>query len=359
MPAAPDVMPFGSLSQPDRAGQRDVALVPLQSSAISLSVLTLGATLWTVEAPDRAGHRDHVALHLTTLPEMEDRSRNPYLGATCGRVANRIGGARFELDHTPIGLLANEGRNQIHGGPDGFDRRIWDLAEVSTNDDGGRIVLALTSPDGDQGFPGTLEATATYELHGHVLRITYEAVTDAPTIVNLINHAYWNLGGPTRWDLDQAIADHELRVPGERYLPVDDEEIPNGPLVSVEGTPFDLRQARLLLDVLADHERGVGINHSYEVPASSDEDLAASAGLPVAAELHHPTTGRTLTVATDQPAVQVYTGNVLGAPFGVQAAMCLETQHHPDTPNRPDLGSVVLRPGEHYRSTTELTFGTR
>ncbi len=357
MPVAVEVVPFGTQSAPDAAGRTDVALVPLQSSALSVAILTHGATLWTVEAPDRTGQREHVALHLTTLAEIEDRSRNPYLGATCGRVAGRIAGSRFELDGEPVAVTSNEGPNQLHGGPEGFDRRIWDVAEVTATDDGGRVVLALTSPAGDQGYPGTLTTTATYELHGHVLRITYDATTDATTVVNLTNHAYWNLAGPTNWDLDGSIADHELRLPGHRYLPIDAASIPVGGLASVHGTPHDLRQARLLADVLPSLPSG--LDHAYEVPEGDEEELVAFDGLRLAAELHHPASGRTLTVATDQPAVVAYTGNKLDVPFAFQSAVCLEAQHYPDVVNRPGLGSVVLRHGEHHRSTTELTFGTR
>ncbi|WP_421117929.1 aldose epimerase family protein [Aquihabitans daechungensis] len=357
MSAAGEVVPFGTRSESDASGRRDVALVPLQNSALAVSILTLGATLWSVEAPDRDGHREHVALHLPSLAEIEDRARNPYLGATCGRFAGRIAGASLALDGESVALASNEGTNQLHGGPDGFDRRIWDVAEVAPTDDGGRVVLALTSPDGDQGYPGTLAATATYELRGHVLRITYEAVTDDTTVVNLTNHAYWNLAGPAQWDLDRAIADHELRLPGERYLPVDADTIPVGGLASVRGTAHDLRQARLLGDVLP--RLADGLDHAYEVPEGDDDGRDAFDGLRLAAELHHPASGRTLTVATDQPAVVAYTGNRLAVPFAFQAAVCLETQQYPDVVNRPGLGSAVLRHGERYRSTTELTFGTR
>ncbi len=356
MPAAVKVVPFGTLSEPDAFGRRDVALIPLQSSALSVSILSYGAALRTVEAPDRHGHRDHVALHLSTLAETEEPFRNPYLGSTCGRFAGRIAGAGFLLDDAPVVLVPNEGPNHLHGGPDGFDRRIWDVAEATATDDGGRVVLATTSPDGEQGYPGTLDITATYELHGHVLRITYEAVADAPTVTNLANHAYWNLAGPAHWGLDAAIADHELRLPGARFLPVDEAAIPVAGLVPVSGSPHDLRQARILGDLF--EELPAGLDHAYEVPEAGVE-LVAFDGLRLAAELHHPGSGRTLTVATDQPAVIAYTGNKLGVPFASQAAICLEAQHYPDVVNRPGLGSAVLRHGEHYRSTTELTFGTR
>ncbi|HWJ97569.1 MAG TPA: aldose epimerase family protein [Acidimicrobiales bacterium] len=357
MTAVPEVLPFGTLARADVTGRRDVDLVVLESSALRVSVLTYGAALWSVEAPDRSGQRAPVALHLPTLADMEDRARNPYLGATCGRFAGRIAGARFVLDDTLVVLPPNEGAHQLHGGPDGFDRRSWGVAETAPTDDGGRVVLALTSPDGDQGFPGTLDVTAVYELHGHVLRITYEAATDATTVVNLTNHAYWNLGGDDHASASGSIGDHELRLPGERYLPVDGETIPLGGLAAVAGTAFDLRHERLLADVLA--ELPDGIDHAYEVHTADDVERAAFDGLRLAAELHHPASGRTLTVATDQPAVVVYTGNRLGPPFAAQAAICLETQGYPDVPNRPGLGSAVLRHGEHHRRSTELTFGVR
>jgi aldose 1-epimerase len=359
MSPGPEVVPFGTLPVPDASGRADVSLVPLHSSALSVGILTFGAALWTVEAPDRSGQRDHVALHLTggTVGEIADRARNPYLGATCGRVAGRIAGATFELDGEHVGLPANDGPHHLHGGPDGFDRRVWDVAELGATDDGGQVVLALVSPDGDQGHPGTLEVTVTYELHGHVLRIVHEAVTDAPTIVNLTNHAYWNLAGPSGWDEPGSVSDHELRLPADRYQPVDAELIPTGPLAPVAGTAYDLHQPRLLGDVLA--QLSSGLDHAFEVPEGEAEERAAFDGLRFAGELHHPASGRTLTVATDRPALQVYTGNLLTVPFAPQAAICLEAQHFPDVVHRPGLGSITLRPGEHHRSTTELTFGTR
>jgi aldose 1-epimerase len=357
MTEVPEVLPFGVLGGAEVTGRRDVDLVVLESTALRVSVLSYGAALWNAEAPDRAGQREPVALHLPTLAEMEDRARNPYLGATCGRFAGRIAGSRFALDDAVVSLLANDGVNHLHGGPHGFDRRSWTVVETAPTDDGGRVVLALTSADGDQGYPGTVEVTATYELHGHVLRITYSATTDAPTVINLTNHTYWNLAGAEHGAIAGSIGDHEVRLPSERYLPVDGETIPVGGLASVSGTPFDLRHGRLLADVFA--ELPDGIDHAYEVPAADEVERAAFDGLRLAGELHHPPSGRTLTVATDEPAVVIYTGNVLGAPFAAQAAICLETQGYPDAPNRPGLGSVVLRHGEHHQRSTELTFGVR
>lgn len=351
-----EAVSFGHLSAPDPRGRREVHLVPMRSPVLTVSVLTFGASLHTVEAPDRTGRPDPVHLSMPTTADYEDRARNAYLGATCGRYANRIAGGRFSLDGRPVNLQTNDGTHTLHGGPDGFARRVWDLVEAVPTDGGGRVVLALHSPDGDQGFPGALDATATYELHGHTLRITYEATATAPTVVSLTSHGYWNLAGPSRWTIDRGVADHELRVPSDQVLVADHTLIPTGPPAHVEGSRYDLRHPTLLDDVF--EASSSGIDNSYVVHNQPDH-LSDPHGLHPAAELHHPASGRTLTVETDQPVLHVYTANRLGPPFGRQAAICLEAQQPPDGPNRAELGSVVLRPGDHYRSTTELTFGVR
>jgi aldose 1-epimerase len=309
-----------------------------------------------VEAPDRDGAREQVTLSLPTADDHQDRARNAYLGATCGRWANRIAGGSYVVDGVRHVLETNDGDAALHGGPGGFSWRVWDLVSATPGDDGGTVVLALHSPAGDQGHPGALDATATYELHGHTLRITYEATTDATTACSLTNHAYWNLAGPRRWGDPGAVGDHELRVLSERVLPADERSLPVGPLQAVTGTPLDLRHGPLLGDVLAVLPHGV--DHSYAVTDGRDPAVALD-GVHLAAELHHPASGRTLTVATDQPALHVYSGNRLGAPFARQAAVCLEAQRFPDAPNRPALGPALLHPGETYRAVTELTFGVR
>lgn len=351
-----EAVPFGNLAQPDAMGRRAIHLVPMRNQVLTVSVLTFGASLHTVEAPDRNGRPDPVHLSMPTASDYEDRARNAYLGATCGRYANRIADGGFHLDGHRYSLQTNDGSHTLHGGPEGFARRVWDLASATATDGGGRVVLALHSPDGDQGFPGALDATATYELHGHTLRITYEATTTAPTVVSLANHGYWNLAGASHWTIDRAIADHELRVPSDHVLITDDTLIPEGPPAHVAGTRFDLRHPTLLDDVF--EHAAAGIDNSYVVHTEPDA-LGDPHGLHPAAELHHPASGRTLTVETDQPTLHVYTANRLGPPFGRQAAICLEAQQQPDGPNRGELGAPVLRPGEHYRSTTELTFGVR
>lgn len=351
-----DVTTFGTLATPDAVGRRDVEQISLQSSALGVSLLTFGASLHLVEAPDRDGRRAPVTLSLPTADDHQDRARNAYLGATCGRWANRIVGASYRAGDAEVVLEPNDGDAQLHGGPDGFSWRVWDLVSTTPGDDGGTVVLALHSPHGDQGHPGALDVTATYELHGHALRISYEATTDAPTACSITNHAYWNLGGPTRWGIDAAVADHQLRVPSSLVLRCDERSLPVGPLTSVERTSLDLRHGPALADVLAANPHGV--DNSYAV-ADGPDPATALEGVHLAAELHHPPSGRTLTVATDQPAIHVYTGNRLGPPFGRQAAVCLEAQRFPDAPNRPALGPALLHPGETYRSTTELTFGVR
>lgn len=350
-----DVLHFGTLTVPDAVGRRDVELASMRSSALHVGVLTFGATLHAVEAPDRHGHPGPVSLSMPILDDYRDRARNAYVGATCGRWANRIRNATFELDGRRVVVEANDGPHHLHGGPDGFSRRVWDLVEASDHHDGGRVVLALRSPAGDQGFPGELTATATFELHGHTLRVAYEATTRAPTVVNLTNHAYWNLAGAERWHEAGSVADHQLRVPADEVLPADAASLPNGPLTPVAGTTYDLRHGPLVGDLLEHHP--AGIDHSYAVPHPHVDDHGP-VGMHLAAELQHHGTGRTLSITTDQPALHVYTANRLGPPFAPRAAICLETQRFPDAPNRTDGDRGVLRPGDRYHSVTDLTFGT-
>lgn len=351
-----DVLAFGTLSTPDAMGRRDVEHVALRSSALQVSILTFGATLHQVHAPDRDGRLEAVALSLPTADAHQDRARNPYVGATCGRWANRIAGAAYEVDGIRHHLSPNDGDAHLHGGPEGFSWRVWDLVSAVPGDDGGTVVLALRSPAGDQGHPGALDATATYELHGHALRVTYEATTDATTACSLTNHAYWNLAGPLAWEVPGSVGDHQLQVPSEVVLPCDERALPVGPLTAVEGTPLDLRHGPALAEVLAVAPHG--IDNSYAVAEGPDPATAID-GLHHAAELHHPPTGRTLTIATDQPAIHVYTAERLGPPFAPRAAVCLEAQRFPDAPNRPALGPALLHPGATYRATTEWTFGVR
>lgn len=349
-----EIIPFGVLSEPDANGRRHVDVVSMQSSSLEVSILTLGATLQSIEAPDRYGRRDHVSLHLSTADDYLRAATTSYLGATCGRWAGRIADATYGLDGKKIRVDANEGDHHLHGGTRGFSSRIWEIASTQSDDDGGVVVLALNSPHGDQGHPGNVDVTATFELHGHALSISYEATTDAPTACNITNHSYWNLAGSGAGEIEGSIGDHELRVAADVVLRNDYRNIPSGPLRPVQSTPFDLRDPRPLDQVLVDTG---GLDLAYKV--RPDEELGAPDGLHIAAELHHPGSGRTLTLATDQPALQVYSSERLGPPFQRRSAVCLEAQRFPNSPNRQDLGPSILRPGEHFLATTHLTFGVR
>ena len=320
-----------------------VDLLEVSSSSISLKLLTLGATIASLDAPDDSGRQGPVHLTLPSLLEYEDPSRNAHLGASIGRFANRIAGARFTLDGAPVEVMPNEGRNQLHGGPIGFDRRVWDLLATEPTDEGGTVTFGLVSPDGDQGFPGTVTATAIYELAGDRLRITYRATTDAATVVNLTNHGYWNLDGST------TIAGHRLTLAADRVLPVDSAGIPTGGLISVEGTCFDLRQPTELGSAMTSSPSG-GFDHCFAVDGPDDT-------IRPAAVLSSAASGRWLSMRTNRPGIQLYTGNGLAPPFHVHETVSLETQRFPDTPNRPELGSAVLRPGEVDEAITEMRFG--
>lgn len=345
--------PFGTLERPDGSGRREVLRVSVDSSVLRVGLLSFGASLHTVEAPDRHGTLEPVHLSLGLLGEYEDPRRNPYLGATVGRYANRIVDSRFALDGRSVELQPNEGPHHLHGGPDGFSRRVWEITDATATGDGGRVTMALHSPDGDGGYPGTLESTATYVVDGPTITVTYQAITDAPTVVNLVSHGYWNLGGPRRWRQGGSIGDHELRIDADAVLPAGADAVPTGALMAVADTPFDLRRAVAVGALLEHHPAGV--DHSFAL----DRTGAIGPVVRPVAELRHRGSGRALTLATDQPALHLYTGNHLGPPFGRRAALCLEAQRFPDAPNRPDLGSVVLRPGDRYRSVTELTFSAR
>jgi aldose 1-epimerase len=324
------------------ADGQTVEEVCLRSGELRLCLLTLGAAVRSFEAPDQRGVRGGIHLSLADLAAYEDRSRNPHLGGSIGRYANRIAGASFPLDGRQVHLVANNGPNTLHGGPDGWDRHVWDLMEATGDVDGGVVVMRIVSPDGDEGFPGEVEATATFELEGDRLRLTYHATTTAPTVVNMTNHGYWNLDGAG------TVGEHHLRVRASRVLPVDGAGIPTGALVPVAGTPFDLRELTRLGPVIEALEPG--LDHCFEVDGPPGT-------LREAAVLVAPASGRWMQVRTDQPGVQVYTGNGLGAPFHRHGSVSLETQLFPDTPNRPELGSAQLEPGEEYRSVTELRFG--
>ncbi|MEX0768334.1 MAG: aldose epimerase family protein [Microthrixaceae bacterium] len=314
----------------------------LHNPFMRLSLLSYGASIRSLEVPDRHGMMGSVHLELDSLDQYFDHERNPYLGASVGRYANRISSAGFLLNGRKVALEANEGPHQLHGGPKGFARQEWQVLSHEPSPHGGRVTFALSSPDGDQGFPGNLSVRATYDLVGGTLRITYSATTDAPTVVNLTNHGYWNLDGtPT-------VSGHALTLGSTQVLPVGGDGIPLSGLQSVHNTPFDFRSRTLIGDAL--RMRPEGFDHCFSVDGQEKQ-------LRFAALLDAPLSGRWMRVRTDQRAVQLYTGGGLGWPFSKFGAVCLEAQMFPDTPNRSELGSAVLLADQNYQSVTELEFG--
>ncbi|WP_329216842.1 galactose mutarotase [Streptomyces sp. NBC_01485] len=307
----------------------------LERAGTRVRVLSYGGIVQSVEVPDRDGHAANVVLGFADLDGYLAHPE-PYLGALVGRYANRIAHARFPLDGVTYALEPNNAPNSLHGGGRGFDKWVWDVAPVAHG-----LRLSRVAAHGEEGFPGRLEVSATYTLDASgALRLAYEAVTDAPTVVNLTNHSYFNLGGPG----SGAASGHELRLAAGHYTPVDSDLIPAGEPAAVAGTRFDFRGTRKI---------GTDYDHNFVL------DKGVTGAPEEVAELHDPATGRVLTVATTEPGLQVYTAEHLGEPFVPCEGVALETQHFPDSPNRPDFPSTVLRPGDVYRSETVYGFSMR
>ncbi|WP_433555146.1 aldose epimerase family protein [Pseudonocardia xinjiangensis] len=325
----------------------------LRSDTLEVGVIAHGARIVAVRAPDRHGQWGDIALGLAD--EHAYRRDRDYLGACVGRFANRIAGGRFTLDGTEYRIPLNEPATALHGGTGGFESVPWERAEPRD----GSVTLRRTSPDGENGFPGTLQVAVTYTVEGPRLRIEHEARTDAPTVVNLTNHAYWNLAGAG------SVEDHEVTLAASQFLPVDEHLIPSGPPTPVADTPFDLRSSQRIGARLREGHPQLratrGYDHTYVIDGDPDAE-----GLRHAVRVVEPRSGRTLELRTDQPGVQFYTGNMLdgslvlrdGSAARQGDAFCLEPQAFPDSPNRPDFPSTVLRPGEVYRSRSALRFGT-
>ncbi len=332
-----------------------VELFTLEVNDIRARVTNFGATLVSLEVPDRKSERADIVRGFDTLAEYESE-KNPYFGGIVGRCANRIRGARFTLEGKRFRLTANEGKNHLHGGARGFDRRCW-TAEV-VRELGLRFDLC--SPHGEEGYPGKLEASAAYVLGAaydlpdpRIFAVSLSAETDAPTLANLTQHTYFNLAG------DGTILEHELTVFAQRYLVVDDELLPTGELASVEGTPFDFRTPRRIGERI--HELTSTPARGYDVCFELDEP--PTKGFRGAARLRDPRSGRTLEIATSAPGLQLYTGNHLdglagkrGARYPRHAGVCLEAQHFPDAVHHPSFPSIVLLPGQQYENETLWTF---
>jgi len=322
----------------------------LERDGLRATWMNFGASLIGLEVPDRAGARVDVVLGFDTLAEYES-ARNPYFGGLVGRCANRIAGARFSLDGREHVLAANEGRHHLHGGRRGFDRRAWE-SELLPEEF--RVDFTLTSPAGEEGYPGTLTQRASYRLlPGGVLELQTQASCDAATLWNLTQHSYFNLAGRG------SVAEHRLSVRASRFVEVDAELIPSGGLVALAGSALDLRRARRLgecIELLA-HTPAGGLDHCFAL------DPGAGPGLREACRLEEARSGRVLEIATTLPGLQVYTGNRLddlagkrGQRYPRHGGVCLETQGFPDAVHHAHFPSVVLRPGELRRETTRWRF---
>lgn len=313
---------------------------------LAMSVITLGATLTSLRVPDAHGVPGEVTLCYPTAAELVSKGNPPFFGATVGRFANRIGAGVFTVDGRTCRLECNDGPNHLHGGRAGYATRLWG-ADTYEDREGFNLRFTLVSADGDQGYPGRLSVTALYTLDGAGgLAFSYEAQTEAPTIVNLTNHTYWNLGGTA------TVLDHELELNAGLYLESDAALLPTGRLTPVAGTAFDFTSPHAVGDRIG--EVGLGYDHCYVVEGGGGADLVR------VAELHDAASGRHMAVSTTQPGVQLYTGNFLErAGFRKHQALCLETQNYPDSPNRPMFPSPVLRPGQVYRQRTVHRFSSR
>jgi aldose 1-epimerase len=355
-PAAPAAAvrraPFGTL--PDGTGVEMVVLT--NARGMEVRAITYGGIIVAIRVPDRDGRLADVVLGYDTLDGYV--AKNPYFGCITGRYANRIAKARFTLDGRVYQLAANDGPNHLHGGWRGFDKVVW-RAEPFADARGAGVRFSRASPDGEEGYPGTLDVRVTYHLSDeNALRVDYEATTDKPTPVNLTQHSYFNLAGEGSGD----VLGHVLTIDADRYTPVDETLIPTGEIASVDGTPFDFRTPTPIgARIDADHEqlrKGRGYDHNFVLRRSGD-------GLVRAARVVEPRSGRTLEVLTTEPGLQFYSGNFLdgsirgkaGHVYGPRSGFCLETQHFPDAPNQPRFPSTILRPGARYRSTTVFRFG--
>jgi aldose 1-epimerase len=328
----------------------------LENGGTRMKVLSYGGVVQSLEIPDRRGRYANVSLGFDNLDDYVARS--PHFGALIGRYGNRIAKGRFTLDGKEYQLSVNDGENSLHGGALGFDYRVWDVEPFTEGSDTG-LVLHYTSVDGEMGYPGTLKAKVTYTLTRRGdWRIDYEATTDKATVVNLTSHVYWNLAG----EGSGTIEDHELSIAASRFTPTDAGLIPTGELARVSGTPFDFRRAKPIgRDIRDAHPQLVtakGFDHNWVL------DKGITDRPEHIATLRENSSGRTLRIATDQPGLQFYSGNFLdgtltgtgGSLYRQGDALCLETQHFPDSPNHPSFPSTVLRPGETYRTSTVHSF---
>ncbi|MFC5547582.1 aldose epimerase family protein [Massilia aerilata] len=344
--------PFGRL--PDGAQVSEFTLA--NSRGMVVKILDFGGIIREIQAPDRDGRFADVVLGFDTLePYLRD---SPYFGALIGRYGNRIAKGRFAIDGKAYQLAVNDGEHHLHGGAPGFDKVLWRAAI-----EGDALVLRYRSPDGEQGYPGKLDATVSYSLSDdNEIVMRFHAVTDRPTPVNLTQHSYFNLRGAGQEEGD--ILQHEMRIDADRFVPIDAGAIPLGPLVPVTGTPFDFRQPRPIGERIGQPDKqlrhGGGYDHCWVLNAGAAEE----GGQRRAVRVREPESGRVLELITQEPGVQFYSGNFLdgsltgkgGRPYAFRSGFCIEPQHLPDSPNQPAYPETILRPGEIYATESRFKF---
>jgi aldose 1-epimerase len=329
------------------------------ANQVEIKITSYGGIVTSIKVPDKNGKIDDVALGYNNLQDYIEN--NPYFGAVIGRYGNRIRNAKFTLGGEEYTLAKNDGENSLHGGLKGFDKVLWD-AEPVIGEDSQSLKLTYLSRDGEEGFPGNLKVTVTYTLaDDNSFRIDYSATTDKPTVVNLTNHTYWNFAGEGAGD----ILRHELMLNADSFTPVDQGLITTGEIRPVENTVMDFRKPTAIGDRIdSDDEQlkfGKGYDHNWVLISNENDRLK------LAATVYEPVSGRFMEIFTTEPGVQFYSGNFLdgtitgksGRAYGFRSGFCLETQHFPDSPNRPEFPSVVLRPGEKYKTSTVHIFSVK
>lgn len=336
---------------------RPIELYRLKNAKMEAEFMSYGAALISLTLPDSAGRRENVVLHLASLDDyLRNHSSNApfFFGSTIGRYANRIANARFSLDGQEYSLAKNNGPHSLHGGPGGFYNLVWDAQPVESG-----VAFHYLSKDGEEGFPGNLSTTVRFTLDGGDLHIAYFASTDKDTIINLTNHAYFNLAGAGH----ASILSHELKLFASQFTPIDSGTIPTGEVRSVAGTALDFRRPEPIGERLHGGDEQLrlanGYDHNFVLDGNSNQ-------LKMAAEVCAPVSGRVLQVLTTEPAIQFYSGNYLdgsargkcGEPYSKHSGLCLETQHFPDSPNKPEFPSTELKPGQRYHTTTIYKFST-
>lgn len=322
-----------------------------------VKIITYGGIITSIRVPDRKGVWSNVVLGFDKLADYE--TRNPYFGAIIGRYGNRIADSKFTLEGKEYTLAVNDGPNALHGGLKGFDKQVWEATVIEGKDPA--IALTYTSPDGEEGYPGNLKVKVVYTLTIlNELRIDYSATTDKTTVVNLTNHSYFNLAGNGSGTIYNQI----LQLNADKYTPVNEKLIPTGKLESVAATPFDFRSPKLIdAGIRSGHPQvvaGRGYDHNFVINRKSKSELE------LAASVYDPASGRSMRVLTTEPAIQFYTSNfidgtLVGSSGGLYRqgdALCLETQHFPDSPNQPNFPTTTLKPGETYQTTTVYAFST-